>query len=374
MRMRRCLLLLTLLGRTCTASILDDIPDVAEDDDGGADLEQASLRDLHREYVQVNGDGAAMTDDDDAFAFMEGGGFFGGGGGGGFPADRNVLFAMKVEQLFELIDDDKNKRLSAEEIKRGLTLQMERYREAIRAAQAEEAQRVLETADADSSGALSLDEWQAVSDDELPHNHDLPREDVFAFAAAAGGEGVRAELGVAELEAALFPENSPQRLGEYQGLVARRVIAQHDGDGDARLNATELAAMHMAIYRGEYVDPADEEEFLEGAQIESRQAAKQDLQLYDADEDRTLDEAELGDYLVPRPAEMQAFEQDEYEALVEGIPKDGFDANTLQQPETAERFLNAFTRLLYPKGIDDMEGIDVMGADGEFEDGEEYVG
>ena len=80
-----------LLGRACTASILDDIPDVAEDDDGGADLEQASLRDLHREYVQVNGDGAAIVS----------GKNHAGGTLGGISSGSDVYFRVAVKPVSE---------------------------------------------------------------------------------------------------------------------------------------------------------------------------------------------------------------------------------------------------------------------------------
>ena len=176
----------------------------------------------------------------------------------GMGFDRETIFRSQVDRLIKLLDEDKDSLLSKSEIKAGLDKQATLYREALTTAHAARGERVMSRADTDGDGALTLEELQdADLEDELPPNHDLPLEELFAFADAGadGSEAADGRLSLAELISALHPDSSA-RLGDYQRVVSRRVLEAHDSDGDMRLSVAELAALHLVGYDASTHEPS----------------------------------------------------------------------------------------------------------------------
>ena len=182
-----------------TASILDSVPDVDDDDEGG---------DEDYETPTMDAFGFARQGDDEGYGAL---------------FDREAVYRSRVDRLFELLDENKDSKLSTSEIKRGLEQQYRQYQESLAKHQKKNAQYVLDSADADSDDVLSLEEWQ---DAELPANHDqLTSDDLFTFA-DAGADGLQpadGKLTLDEVIHALHPDTSA-RLRDYQRVVARRVL------------------------------------------------------------------------------------------------------------------------------------------------------
>ena len=200
-----------------SASILDEIPDFDEDaidaDDAGDGMASAGQQseELLAPHMDTMWDSMHESD------------------------------ANHVEALFGLLDMNMDGIVDAEEISDGLRRQLKQHAEQLQALHDEETEHVLRTADSNSDGKLSLEEFKRAN---LVENV-MPAEDVFAF----GNAGTNDEDGfltAVELKDALFPESSP-RLPEYQQILARRIIEAHDQDADSKMNAAELArlALHM---------------------------------------------------------------------------------------------------------------------------------
>ena len=327
-------LAITLLGALALSSshaksILDDIPDVEDEDedvaaDGGYDKSQSAPT------LQAHTDAGP----DDMFEYI-----MGGGGG-----------ESSMQQLHEMLDKNKDGLVGAGEIQEGLELQLSQHAERLRAVHAEEARRILGDADVNGDGLLSAAEY---ADADLPRAaYELLSSDRFAFADAGtdGQLGPDGQLSSEELANALFPETSPKRA-EFQKLVARRILAEHDLDGDGRLDRQGLMKFVLAV-QGFGADEATEGESDAGVAQFAASEAESHLSVYDVDGDGTLDGAELGELLVPSPAGRDEYARDARRSLLEIVP-DGGGLDLESMLSHASRFYNAFNHLLEPVGYDE---------------------
>ena len=330
-------LAITLLGALALSSshaksILDDIPDVEDEDedvaaDGGYDKSQAAPT------LQAHTDAGP----DDLFEYIM-------GGGGGESS------MQQLQALFEMLDKNKDGLVGAAEIQEGLELQLSQHAERLQAVHAEEARRILGDADVNGDGLLSAAEY---ADADLPRAaYELLSSDRFAFADAGTDEqpGPDGQLSVEELANALFPETSPKRA-EFQKLVARRILAEHDLDGDGRLDRQGLMKFVLAV-QGLGADEATEGESDAGVAQFAASEAESHLSVYDVDGDGTLDGAELGELLVPSPAGRDEYAREAHRSLLEIVP-DGGGLDLESMLSHASRFYNAFNHLLEPVGYDE---------------------
>ena len=322
-------LLALALSSAHAKSILDDIPDVEDEDedvaaDGGYDKSQSAPT------LQAHTDAGP----DDMFEYI-----MGGGGG-----------ESSMQQLHEMLDKNKDGLVGAGEIQEGLELQLSQHAERLRAVHAEEARRILGDADVNGDGLLSAAEY---ADADLPRAaYELLSSDRFAFADAGtdGQLGPDGQLSSEELANALFPETSPKRA-EFQKLVARRILAEHDLDGDGRLDRQGLMKFVLAV-QGFGADEATEGESDAGVAQFAASEAESHLSVYDVDGDGTLDGAELGELLVPSPAGRDEYARDARRSLLEIVP-DGGGLDLESMLSHASRFYNAFNHLLEPVGYDE---------------------
>jgi Ca2+-binding EF-hand superfamily protein len=330
---RLALTLLALaLSLTHAKSILDDIPDVEDEDedvaaDGGYDKSQAAPT------LQAHTDAGP----DDLFEYIM-------GGGGGESS------MQQLQALFEMLDKNKDGLVGAAEIQEGLELQLSQHAERLQAVHAEEARRILGDADVNGDGSLSAAEY---ADADLPRAaYELLSSDRFAFADAGTDEqlGPDGQLSVEELANALFPETSPKRA-EFQKLVARRILAEHDLDGDGRLDRQGLMKFVLAV-QGLGADETTEGESDAGVAQFAASEAESHLSVYDVDGDGTLDGAELGELLVPSPAGRDEYAREAHRSLLEIVP-DGGGLDLESMLSHASRFYNAFNHLLEPVGYDE---------------------
>ena len=322
-------LLALALSSAHAKSILDDIPDVEDEDedvaaDGGYDKSQSAPT------LQAHTDAGP----DAMFEYI-----MGGGGG-----------ESSMQRLFEMLDKNKDGLVGASEIQEGLELQLSQHAERLRAVHAEEARRILGDADVNGDGLLSAAEY---ADADLPRAaYELLSSDRFAFADAGtdGQLGPDGQLSLEELANALFPETSPMRA-EFQKLVARRILAEHDLDGDGRLDRQGLMKFVLAV-QGFGADEATEGESDAGVAQFAASEAESHLSVYDVDGDGTLDGAELGELLVPSPAGRDEYARDARRSLLEIVP-DGGGLDLESMLSHASRFYNAFNHLLEPVGYDE---------------------
>ena len=305
-----------------SSSILDEIPDVGEEEEGF---------DEDFDYTHVHGDddgmgsypGALWADamyGDDAV----------------FEGEENPVELLRM--LFQKLDDDKDRTLTASELKNGLQLQLQLYQSVMDEAHAREAARVLAEADGNRDGRLTPDEFGSA---QVPLALGVERGVLFAFADVAGGAD--GSLTVDELQAALFPE-ATARHAVYRDAVVKATLSAYDSDGDGALSTAEIMRFHAAG-RTLTMEAGGLPEEGEEAEAASAAHADHELGAHDADQSGTLGPEEIAEWLSPEPAPRDEYEQSllvELTSAETGLREYDFDAML----ERGQDFLDMFSHVI----------------------------
>ncbi len=344
------------IAHVARCSIIDELPDVDEDDDADDDDFEDGLAGDTMGRGMMEGmahmDLYGQDDDDEGDALLDHGS------------------AELLGMLFQRLDADGDGVLSEAELKSGLEEQDASYRTHSREAELAEAHRVHAEADADGDGRLSLSEFETAEPLYFDHADLVPRAELFAFADSSG-DGLSAD----DLHGLMFSEGSERRPA-LMALIASAIVSSHDTDGDGALTEEELLAY-------EYETGDGDGDFFEGGGLESHfvsalgsesqeEMARDDiLERFHAfaNADGKLGVRELTELLVQKPAYFYPEHPPStgrLAALREGGRAEADDVDGVNLPALltwGEDFFDAFSHTIRVIAEDGVPGLGPGGGD-----------